>query len=299
MGRAFPGKSWRQWNDHFRNAARSFVKGDPGLVGEMMTRLYGSTDLFPDSLAEAYRPWQSVNYVDAHDGLNLCDLVSYTSDSQRSWNCGHEGLSGAPPEVTGLRRRQVKNFCALLMLANGTPMFVAGDEFMHTQGGNANPYDQDNQTTWLDWSLAAANAEVLRFFRLMIALRKNHRSIGRSTGWGADVTWHDVGNAIGAGTGRAAAAADAADAGSATGLAYHLRGASVGDTDLFVMINSHWSELEFALPGDQPWRRVVDTALPTPDDIVDESVAQTVLNDVYILAARSIAVLVALPLASA
>ena len=91
MGRAFPGRSWCQWNDHFRDTVRGFVKGDPGLVPDLMTRLYGSTDLFPDTLVDADRRYQSINFIDCHDGFNLCDLVSYTHDGQRSWGCGYEG----------------------------------------------------------------------------------------------------------------------------------------------------------------------------------------------------------------
>jgi glycogen operon protein len=127
MGRAFPGRSWCQWNDHFRDTARGFVKGDPGLVPDLMTRLYGSTDLFPDTLVDADRRYQSINFIDCHDGLNLCDLVSYTNEAQRSWNCGYEGTQIVPTEVAAIRRRQVRNFCCLLMLSNGVPMFVAGD----------------------------------------------------------------------------------------------------------------------------------------------------------------------------
>jgi glycogen operon protein len=97
MGRAFPSRTWRQWNDHFHDAVRSFVKGDAELVPTLMTRLYGSTDLFPDDKADAFRPYQSVNYIASHDGLNLCDLVSFSSDGQRSWNCGHEGWRGLRP----------------------------------------------------------------------------------------------------------------------------------------------------------------------------------------------------------
>jgi len=155
------------------------------LVPAVMSRIYGSTDLFPDSKLDAFRPYQSINYVDCHDGLNMCDLVSYTSDSYHSWGCGHEGSDGVPPPVAAFRRQQVKNFCCLLMLSNGTPMFVAGDEFMQTQQGNPHPWNQDNDTTWLDWALADRNADVLRFFQMMIAFRKAHPSIGRSTGWGS------------------------------------------------------------------------------------------------------------------
>ncbi|NTU80101.1 MAG: glycogen-debranching protein, partial [Chloroflexales bacterium] len=165
LGRSFPGQVWRQWNGKFRDDLRAFVKGDPGKIGALMQRLYGSDDLFPDSPGEVYRPFQSVNFLTAHDGFCLYDLTAYNerhnhanghgnsdgANDNASWNCGWEGDVGAPPEVLALRRRQVKNFFALLMLANGTPMFCAGDEFLNTQRGNNNPYNQDNEITWLDW----------------------------------------------------------------------------------------------------------------------------------------------------
>ena len=112
------------------------------------------------------------------------------TDDHRSWNCGVEGDAGASAEVMALRRRQAKNVCALLMLANGTPMFVAGDEFLHTQGGNNNPYNQDNETTWLDWDRIGQFADVYRFFREMIAFRKRHPSIARRRFWRDDVRWY-------------------------------------------------------------------------------------------------------------
>ena len=279
MGRAFPGRSWRQWNDHFRDASRSFVKGDDSLVPAMMARLYGSTDLFPDDEPNAFRPYQSVNLIDCHDGLNLCDLVSFTNDGQHSWDCGYEGLDGTPPDVAALRRRQVKNFCCLLMLSNGTPMFVAGDEFMNTQRGNANPWNQDNETTWLDWSLAQTNREILRFFQMMIAFRKAHASIGRSIGWGSDVSWHGVGPAPDLSPG-------------SRSLAFHLRDGSGADPPLYVMINAYWEDLTFAIRMPGSWRRVVDTALASPADIVDAAAAPPVSGGRYELAGRSIAVLI-------
>jgi len=162
-----------------------------------MCRLYGSDDLFPGTVADACRPQQSVNFVTAHDGFCLYDLVSYHdkrnranghdntdgANDNRGWNCGWEGDEGAPPDVRALRTRQVKNFCCLLMLSNGVPMFGAGDEFLQTQGGNNNPYNQDNETTWLDWDLLARNRDVFRFFQRMIAFRKAHPSIGRGRFW--------------------------------------------------------------------------------------------------------------------
>ncbi len=278
MGRAFPGRSWSQWNDHFRDTARSFIGGEGGVVGDLMTRLYGSTDLFPDTLIDADRRYQSVNFIDCHDGLNLCDLVSYTNEAQRSWNCGYEGTQNVPTEVAAIRRRQVRNFCCLLMLSNGVPMFVAGDEFMHTQGGSPNVHDQDNETTWLDWDLTTKNAEILRFFRLMIAFRRAHPMIARSTGWGADCSWHgfdgdpDLSNA-------------------SRSIALHLRGASSGDADIYAMFNAHSDELDFRLPTTSTWKRVVDTSLESPCDIVEEAEAPSHGGGSYRLGPRSTAVL--------
>ncbi|MGE5194053.1 MAG: hypothetical protein ACM3U2_16280, partial [Deltaproteobacteria bacterium] len=154
LGSHFPGRFWHQWNSCFRDDVRRFVKGDPGMVPTLMRRLYGSDDLFPDTLREACRPFYSVNFVNSHDGFTLYDLVSYSDRRNQanghdntdgvhdndSWNCGWEGDQGAPAEVLALRSRQAKNFCCLLMLANGIPMFRAGDEFLQTQGGNSAGY---------------------------------------------------------------------------------------------------------------------------------------------------------------
>jgi glycogen operon protein len=178
LGRSFPGQVWRQWNGKFRDDIRAFVKGDTGMVGALMQRLYGSDDLFPDDLFETYRPFQSVNFVTAHDGFCLYDLVSYNqkhneangngnndgADYNLSWNCGWEGDFNAPEAVMALRKRQIKNFFTLLMLANGTPMFCAGDEFMNTQRGNNNPYNQDNETSWLAWDRLEQNRDMFRLF---------------------------------------------------------------------------------------------------------------------------------------
>ena len=204
LGRSFPGLAWRQWNGKFRDDIRSFVKGDSGMVGALMQRLYGSDDLFPDGPGDVCRPYQSVNFITAHDGFCLYDLVSYTTkhneanghgnsdgpNDNRSWNCGWEGDDGTPTDVMGLRRQQVKNFFALLMLANGTPMFCAGDEFLNTQRGNNNPYNQDNETTWLDWSLLEKNRDVFHFFQHMIAFRKARPWIASSRYWREEVHWY-------------------------------------------------------------------------------------------------------------
>ena len=296
LGRGFPGITWRQWNGKFRDDIRAFVKGDPGLVGPLMTRVYGSADLFPDGLPDAYRPWMSVNFITAHDGFCLWDLVSYDhkhndanghgntdgTDDNRSWNHGFEGAEGAPADVVALRKRQVRNFAALLLLSNGTPMMVAGDEFGHSQGGNNNPYNQDNATTWLDWSKLAANADLHRFWRRMIAFRKAHRTIGRSRYWREDVRWYGARGPLDIGW-------------DSHSLAWFLDGRVAEDVDLYVMANAWWQPLDFTIGEPGPWRRAVDTSLPPPDDIADPGAEAQVPLGPYRLPARSIAVLVRRP----
>jgi isoamylase len=294
LGRGFPGLTWSQWNGRFRDDVRSFVKGDSGMVTAMMQRLYGSDDLFPDTLVDTCHPFQSVNFITAHDGFSLYDLVSFNQkhnqanghqntdgmDWNLSWNCGWEGDKGAQPEVLALRRQQVKNFCALLMLSNGTPMFLAGDEFMNTQGGNNNPYNQDNETTWLDWNLLDRNRDVFRFFCKMIAFRKSHHSIHRPRFWREDVRWF----------GTIGSPDFVPDSHS---FAYFLSGASVGDDDLYVMINADWQDKEFRIQEGraESWFRVVDTSLLSPQDILDPGEEPSLNSDQYLVRARSVVVL--------
>jgi glycogen operon protein len=300
LGRAFPGITACQWNGRFRDDVRRFVRGDPGMVPALMHRLYGSDDLFPDDRLHAYRPHQSVNYVAAHDGFTLYDLVAYTAkrnwanghgnsdgaDENFSWNCGWEGDDGAPPEVMALRKRQVKNLCCLLFLANGTPMFRAGDEFMQTQGGNNNPYNQDNETTWLDWRRREAHADVFRFFRLMIAFRKAHPSLGRGRFWRDDVRWYGVGR-------------EPDLAHESHSLAFALHGGSQGDAEIYVMINAYWEDLDFEVQEGEPreWRRVIDTSRDSPHDFLEPGSESALPSLRYGLAARSVAVLIREPAA--
>ncbi|MDE3195215.1 MAG: glycogen-debranching protein, partial [Acidobacteriota bacterium] len=294
LGQAFPGINWRQWNGKFRDDVRDFVRGVPGRVGALMQRLYGSDDLFPDDLENSYRPFQSVNFITAHDGFCLYDLVSCNikhneanghrntdgSDDNRSWNCGYEGAEGAPPQVAKLRRRQVKNFVALLMLANGAPMICAGDEFLTTRKGNNNPYNQDNELNYLDWDLLETNRDIFRFFRLMIAFRKAHPSIARSDYWRDDVRWYGRGPA-----------ADLSPQGQT--LAYCLHGASVEDADIYVMINAAPQELAFQIQegGAGDWLLVADTAKPSPDDICEAGNERAVESLTYPVGGRGVVVL--------
>jgi len=294
LGRSFPGLTWQQWNGQFRDDLRSFVRGDPNMVAALMRRLYGSDDLFPDGPGDMYRPYQSVNFVTAHDGLCLYDLVSYDhkhnganghdnldgATDDRSWNCGWEGDDGTSAEVLALRRRQIKNFFALLMLANGTPMFCAGDEFLNTQHGNNNPYNQDNETTWLDWSRLERNRDMFRFFREMIAFRKRRRSIARSRYWREDVHWYGANGPV-----------DFSP--QSRSLAYCLIGRRFDEGDLYVMINAYWEPVRFHIQeGDtSDWRRLVDTGRPSPKDILVPGAEQPIGSLDYEVTPRSVVVL--------
>jgi glycogen operon protein len=295
LGRAFPGLTWAQWNGQFRDDVRRFVRGDAGMVPALMRRLYGSGDVFPDDRVSAYHAWQSVNYVTSHDGFTLWDLVSYNAkrnqanghdnrdgaDNNLSWNCGWEGDEGAPPEVLALRKRQAKNFLCLLLLANGTPMLRAGDEFLHTQGGNNNPYNQDNGTSWLNWGRPDAHRDVVRFTRLMIAFRKAHPSLCRSRFWRDDVRWYGVDGPV-----------DLSH--ESRSLAFCLRGASQGDDDIYVMVNGYWEALDFTVSDGVAgeWRRVVDTGRESPDDIREPAQEAALASARYAVLPRSVVVLV-------
>jgi isoamylase len=298
LGRGFPGIMWRQWNGKFRDDVRSFVKGDDGLVPALITRVYGSDDLFPDGPGDMYRPYQSINFITAHDGFCLYDLVSYNdrhneanghgntdgSSDNRSWNCGWEGDEGVPDDIKRLRFQQIKNFAALMMTSNGAPMIVAGDEFGNTQGGNNNPYNQDNETTWLDWDRLTANEELFTFWSRLIGFRKSHRSISRSRFWRDDVHWFGVGGP-----------ADLSPSSHSVG--WSLKGERFSEPDLCVLVNAYYKPLTFDLgaavvgvPG--PWRRVVDTSLTGGQDFVDPSAAPVLAVPGYEVAPRSVVVLI-------
>lgn len=294
LGRSFPGLTWRQWNGQFRDDVRAVVKGEPGKIGPLMARLYGSDDIFPDRPGDVYHPYQSVNFLTAHDGFCLYDLVAYNHkhneanghnntdgcDNNLSWNCGHEGDDSVPAEVVALRRRQVKNFFTLLMLANGTPMFCAGDEFLNTQRGNNNPYNQDNETTWLDWDRLEQNRDMFRFFQRVIAFRKSRRMLGRSRFWRDDLKWF---GAVG----------EPDLTHESRSIAWRLRGVQFDEGDLYVMINAHDQPLKFHVPegNAKDWQRVVDTSLASPQDIADPG-KESKLNSLdYEVGPRSVVVL--------
>ncbi|PSK97992.1 glycogen operon protein [Murinocardiopsis flavida] len=175
---------WTEWNGKYRDTVRDFWRGQPATLGEFASRITGSSELYQD---DGRRPFASINFVTAHDGFTLTDLVSYNgkhndangedghdgSDDNRSWNCGVEGPTD-DPAVLALRTRQRRNILATLMLSQGVPMLLHGDEMGRTQNGNNNVYCQDNELSWVDWSLAEDNADLVAFTRAIIALRHEH-----------------------------------------------------------------------------------------------------------------------------
>lgn len=166
------------------------------------------------------------------------------------------------------------------MIANGTPMFVAGDEFLNTQRGNNNPYNQDNETTWLDWDKLERNRGFFRFCKHMIAFRKAHPTLGRCRHWRQDVQWHGPSGAL-----------DISE--SSRALAFHLHGDALSDVDLYVLINGGPAPIDFRIQAKVPggWSRIVDTALDPPNDFVDAGRHEPLLNDGYRVQERSIVVL--------
>ena len=207
----FPGYRWAEWNGRYRDIIRSFVRGDPGLVPEVATRISGSSDMYE---GRGRLPMNSINFVTCHDGFTLCDLVSYDRkhnhangeenrdghDHNLSWNCGAEGPTD-DQAIQALRLRQARNFIAILMLSQGVPMLLSGDEIFRSKRGNNNSYCQSNELSWTDWSLVEQNASMLQFVKSMVALRKRHPTLTRDrflTGQPEpgqtlpDISWHGV-----------------------------------------------------------------------------------------------------------
>ncbi len=299
----FPGERWGEWNGKFRDAMRRFVKGDAGMIGEVAQRLTGSADLYQ---WRKHQPVNSVNFITAHDGFTMHDLVSYNNknnwangesnadgiNDNLSWNCGVEGDS-ADGTILAFRERQVKNFAVLLLLSMGVPMIVGGDEHLRTQGGNNNPYCQDNTISWFDWSRAQANASMVRFWSQLIRKRQMylHHFRGRFLGsrqnrFGvSEISWHG-----------AVLNKPLWNDPESRCLAYTLgdveQGAD-GTRNIHVMMNMHSEPVEFQIPkyNGLVWRRSVDTALPSPMDI-DIIESQQLATTLYLVTAHSIVVLV-------
>ena len=288
---------WAEWNGRFRDDVRRFLRGEAGMVGPLATRLAGSADLYQDDGRE---PYHGINFITSHDGFTLADLFSYDtrhngangeggdggSDLNYSWNCGVEGPTD-DESIQALRRRQARNAAAILLLSQGVPMLLAGDERGRTQLGNNNAFCQDNQTSWIDWETDAHQKGLLRFFRLLVDFRRRHPGLRRRSfleaspeGWPA-IWWH----------GFRLNKADWSD--ESRSLAMHLP-RSARDGDIYVILNEHWEPHSFelpVLPGRLRWFRVVDTTLEPPHDIAEPGAETRVGSRSYDVSPRSVVVL--------
>jgi glycogen operon protein len=245
-------------------------------LGELATRIAGSSDLYQ---RDGKTPQNSINFVTCHDGFTLNDLVSYDRkhndgngehnrdgrDENLSWNSGTEGPTD-DPEILRLRAQRARNFVAVLMLSQGVPMLTAGDEVLRTQRGNNNAYCQDNDLSWLDWSFSPAARAMLRFTRELIALRRRHPSLRRTRflngvtpDASAEIHWY----------GERLAPPDW-DNPEARVLCFTLLGIAPSERALHVMINMASKARSLPLPrlGERSWRRLADTTLVAPEDIV-------------------------------
>ncbi len=303
---------WAEWNGKYRDTIRRYVKGDGGQMAELAYRLTGSSDLYSMS---GRRPFASINFVTAHDGFTLHDLVSYndkhnttngennqdgTNDND-SWNCGVEGPTN-DPAILELRERQKRNFLTLLFLSQGVPMLCGGDEIGRTQKGNNNAYCQDNEISWFDWNLDHAQSNLLAFVRHLIAFRKKHPVLRRRRFFQGrhirgsevkDLSWFRP-------DGKEMTDEDW-DAGYAKSLALRLAGDAIAERDqkgrpiiddtLLILLNAHHTPLAFTLPAHRRgirWHSILDTSFSGEHE---KQVSAFKGGERYETEARSIAVL--------
>jgi glycogen operon protein len=278
---------WAEWNDKFRDTVRDFWRGEAP-AASLAPRLCASGDVFNH---RGRKPWASVNFVTAHDGFTLNDVVSYNdkhneangednrdgNSTNRSWNCGAEGPTD-DPGVNALRERQMRNFLATLLLSQGTPMLLAGDEFGRTQSGNNNAYCQDNEISWFNWTIEEKGKGLIRFVQRLTALRRDYPILRRSrflTGQYnealdvKDVTWINATGAEMTGEdwddGNARCFGMLMD-GRAQVTGIRRRGS---DATLLMVMNAHFDVVKFTLPepaGGGIWSRLIDTNLPDQDE---------------------------------
>jgi len=281
----FPsGDRWAEWNDRFRDDVRRFWCGEPGLTGQLANRLCGSSDIFGRG---GRRPTHSINFITSHDGFTLHDLVSYNDkhnlangeenrdghNDNCSWNSGEEGPTD-DPWVLELRRRRAKSIITTLMLSQGMPMILGGDEFLRTQLGNNNAWCQDNTLSWLDWSQAEHQAGFHRFVRELIWLRRRHPVFRRSTYYHgqigphqADIRWHGLLPNEPDFSKEAVFLAFTLDG------RFHDRAGELidPDQDFYVAMNGHDEALTCVVPPSptgRAWRKIIDTAALSPLDFV-------------------------------
>jgi isoamylase len=299
---------WTEWNGKYRDCVRRFWKGDGGTYNEFATRLSGSADLFGD---DGRKPFASINFITCHDGFNLQDLVRYNdkhneangennndgANDNNSWNCGAEGPT-EDAAINTLREQQKRNLIATLLLSQGVPMLLAGDELSHTQTGNNNTYCQDNELTWLNWELNAQQKDFLEFVRRVTQIWKEHPVFQRrrffrgkpmrGSGGIKDIAWLEP-------SGKEMTD-EAWSAGYVQCLGVHLSG-ETGDVDEYgrpvrddhvsILLNAHHEPIPFVLPavaGYSDWEKLIDTA------DLKRNPAQYRGGDTYPLAGRSMTV---------
>jgi glycogen operon protein len=292
----FAGDSWKEWNDRFRDDIRDFFRGANDSAARAADRLLGSPGIYGSREREME---ESINFVACHDGFTLNDLVSYNykhnepngegnrdgCPENRSWNCGCEGPTDNPV-IENLRNRQVKNFLTAVLLSGGVPMLVMGDEVRRTQGGNNNPYCQDNNTSWFDWNLHSKHADVLRFVKLLIARRlsrdvehERRRLSLLQTLREQNYAWHGV----------KPNQPDWSPGSHSFAIGGTLKGEGVL---AHIIFNAYWEPLDFELPNEN-WRRWIDTSLDPPHDICEWNAEGPVPGQVYPAGPRSVVVLIA------
>jgi glycogen operon protein len=311
----FIGHRWAEWNGRYRDDVRRFLRGDDGTLTDFVARIVGSPDIYT---APDHALYRSINFITCHDGFTLNDLVSYNEKHNEangegnrdgvsenwSWNYGHEGETD-DPEIERLRERQIKNAVAVLLASQGTPMLLYGDEVRRTQGGNNNAYCQDNETGWFNWEDVKHHQGLLRFVQRMIRFNQQHPILNIEMYPANSITQPYVNEQV-------------------TGLppypqvqehvTYHgvkyrrpdwghyshsialtLNGREQDD-EIHIIFNAYWQDLEFELPpypkGGR-WLRVVDTARPAPQDILDEGCERPVDGYTYVVGARSVVILLA------
>ncbi|MBV9062783.1 MAG: glycogen debranching protein GlgX, partial [Alphaproteobacteria bacterium] len=298
---------WAEWNDKFRDTVRDFWR-EEAPANVLAARLCASAEIFS---REGRKPWASVNFVTAHDGFTLNDLVSYNekhneengednrdgNSDNRSWNCGAEGQTD-DPGITALRRRQMRNVLATLLLAQGTPMLLAGDEFGRTQNGNNNAYCQDNEISWLDWELGGDARAQVRFVQTLIALRHKYPILRRNRFFTGeyneelgvkDVTWINA-------NGFEMLQEEWEDANmKCFGMLMDGRAQTTGirrrgqNATLLMVLNGYHDVVRFAFPespGGRAWQLLLDTNVPEHDGARTFSFA-----DIYEVSGRSLLLL--------
>ena len=293
------GDWFTEWNGPFRDDVRRFIKGDSGMVGRLAARILASPDMYSRSDTDINR---SVNFVTCHDGFTLNDLVSYNQKHNQtngennrdggndnySWNCGWEGAT-ADPEIEKLRLKQIKNFFTVLLMSQGTPMILMGDEVRRTQRGNNNVYCQNNKLSWFDWSNIESNLGLFRFVKRAIALIQGlevfrlEKPLATTEGIYPYLVWHGV----------KLHEPDWSD--DSRHLAFTLAHPHCYEY-LHIMFNAYWESLTYELPllpQGRSWYRIINTSLPTPDDFCDLATAPIVKNQHYQVEARTSVVLMA------